>query len=229
MSYYTITLAANKPVNMTVAGTVILIDDLGVASGLDITPSYGGRDLPKMPNRKKAFKFVEPYDAVTLTATVDCTVALFLSKNDVSLGFADGSLVNVSGQVVVSNTAAARVPVDIGGGTVAVTASNVSISNDNAHPVLVQGQALTSLVDMAAVVVDIAPIMFIADNTLKRLRVRNNSLTQKIAIGGAGMTMAKAAIIIEPGEMWTEDDAAGAAWYAVADAAGADLRILGVK
>jgi hypothetical protein len=41
--------------------------------------------------------------------------------------------------------------------------------------------------------------------------------------------MAKAAIIIGPGEMWIEDDAAGANWYAISDTAGADLRMLGVK
>ncbi|WP_322400371.1 hypothetical protein [Massilia luteola] len=230
MSYYTITLSANKPVNMTVAGTVILIDDLGATQGLDITPSFGGRDLPKMPNRKKAFKFVEPYDAVTLTAPVDCTVALFLSKNDVSLGFADGSLVNVSGQVVVSNTVEARVPVDIGGGTVTVTADNVGINNDDAHPVPIKRAALSILVDARPVVANTGAAQVLSnDATLKRLTVRNNDGAARVAIGNANVTMNTAAIILEPGDSYVEDDAAGVAWYVTSDTAGADVRVMGAK
>jgi hypothetical protein len=41
--------------------------------------------------------------------------------------------------------------------------------------------------------------------------------------------MANAALILEPGDTWAEDDAAGAAWYAVSDIAGADVRVMGVK
>lgn len=229
MAYYRIQLKAGVPFTQSVSGRVILIDDLGGASGLDITPNYGGRDLPKMPDRKKAFKFMEPFDGVTLTAAVDCNVGLFLSSSDVSLGFADGSLVNVSGQVNISNTAAARVPVDIGGGTVNVTASNVAIGNTNASPVPVQRQALATLVDMNAVAVGTAAIQIVADATLKRLVVRNASTTQVVALGGATVTMAKAAVVLQPGESWAEEDAAGATWYAIADAAGADVRLLGIK
>jgi hypothetical protein len=50
-----------------------------------------------------------------------------------------------------------------------------------------------------------------------------------VAIGGAAVTMANAAIILRPGDIWVEDDAPGAAWYAVADTAGADVRVMGVK
>lgn len=228
MSYYIITLAANKPVNMTVAGTVILIDDLGAAPGLDITPSYGGHDLPKMPNRKKAFKFMESFDAVTLSAPVDCTVALFLSKNDVSLGFADGSLVNVSGQVSISNTSAARVPVDVAGGVVNVTATNVGINNDNTSAVPTKLKTLGTIVNNPAQVVDTVAALLVSETTFERLHIRNASDTQNIALGGSGVTFANAAVILAPGDSMIEDQAAGAAWYAVADQAGAAARVMGV-
>jgi hypothetical protein len=166
---------------------------------------------------------------VTLSAPVDCTVALFLSKNDVSLGFADGSAVNVSGQVQVTNGVGARVPVDIGGGVVTVTADNVGISNTNDLAVPVRNQALSVLLDIANVVVGVAAASVSNDATLRRLRFRNESVTARIGLGGAGVTMAKAAVIIGPGEMWIEDDAAGANWYAISDTAGADLRMFGVK
>ena len=230
MAYYRFQLQAGEPFRAAVSGRVILIDDLGGAPGLDVTPNYGGRDLPTMPDRKKAFKFMEPFDGVTLKAAVDCNVGVFLSASDVSLGFADGSQVNVSGQVVVSNSAAARVPVDLAGGNVQVTATNVGINNDNTKPIPVQKQALTTLTDSITKAINTgAAQALISDNTLKRLRIRNESTSARVALGGANVTMANAAIILEPGETWLEDDAPGAAWYATSDQNGADVRAMGVK
>lgn len=217
MSYYPINLIANKPTLVQVSGSVILVDDLGAAPGLDIMPSYGGRDLPNMPNRKKAFKFSEPFDAVTLTAPVNCTVALFLSKNDVSLGFADGSLVNVSGQVTISNTDAARVPVDLNGGTVNVTASNVAIANN-----LTQITHMTANVGQAAVEV-------IHDPLAKRLRFRNSHATAIVALGAANVSLANAVIQLKPGDIWIEDDAPGADWFAISDTANVSLQMMELK
>lgn len=230
MSFYTVKLAANKSIVLTVAGSVILVDDLGGAPGIDIMPSYGGRDLPKMPNRKKAFKFSEPFDAVTLTAPVDCTVALFLSKNDVDLGFADGSLVNVSGEVSITNTAGSRVPVDIGGGNVSVNAANVGINNTDANAVPVRAAAMTVLSTLAAKVINTGAAQVVSnDATLKSLCLRNTSTGAVIALGAADVTLANAAITLQPGEMWIEDQAAGAAWYATSDTNGATLTGMGKK
>ena len=230
MAYYKFTLKAGVPMAVPVSGNYILVDDVGAAPGIDIMPNYGGRDLPNMPTRKKAFKFAEPYDGVTLTTTVDATVALFLSKNDVSLGFADGSAVSVSGQVQVTNKIASRVPVDIGGGNVNVTATNVGINNTEASPVPVKAVKLTNLVNIAPVVVGTgAAVQVVSDATLKRIQFRNGSTDKNIGIGGAGVTMATAAIVLEPGDVWIDTDAPGAAWYATADVAGADLRMMGAK
>ena len=43
------------------------------------------------------------------------------------------------------------------------------------------------------------------------------------------MTMANAAIQLKPGEVWLEDDAAVAGWYAVSDTDGVKVQIQGVK
>lgn len=250
MTYRKFTLKAGKPIQVPVSGKVILVDDTGAAEGVDITPMRGTSELTKMPKRQKAFKCFEDYDAIVLEAAVDCTVALFLSQTDVSLGFASGALVNVRGDVsilndpdnpvpvgllpgaavTVANGAANRIPVDIGGGTVAVTADNVGVNNANDKPVPMQFQALASLVNNPALVVNNVAAAVPADATLKRAYFRNASANgARIALGGAGVTMAAAAIILQPGDMWAETDAAGAAWYAVADIAGAELRVLGVK
>lgn len=229
MSYYTFNLIANKPTLVPVAGSVILVDDLGGAPGVDIMPSYGGRDLPTMPSRKKAFKFSEPFDAVTLTAPVNCTVALFLSKNDVDLGFADGSLVNVSGAVQITNAVGAPVPVQVAAGSnVQVTATNVGINNADAQPVPVKvpaGGVLPTKDYKAQAITDVAPVnvgaaavaLIAADPTRRGLRLRNVGANAVALIGAAG-SFANAAVILNPGETWNEPEAPGAAWYGVCNA-----------
>lgn len=184
-------------------------------------PNRGGRDLPNMPNRKKAFKFSEPFDSVTLKTTVDATIGIFLSKNDVSLGFTDGSAVSVSGQVVVSNSAAARVPVDVGGGNVQVTAKNVGINNDDTAPVPTRAKLAGAIVHTAPVAVGTVAVQLLATNTARRGARFRNTGASAVAIGGAAVTFATATDIIMPGETWNEIDAPGATWYAICDAGNA--------
>jgi hypothetical protein len=268
MSYRTVVLKAGVPVQLNVKGKVILIDDTGAAEGVDITPISAGSSHPKMPKRQKAFKYFVDYDGVELEAADDCTISLFLSQTDVSLGFASGALVNVlggvsvlndpdnrvpvdtgGGAVIIANGAQNRVPVDIGGGVVQVTADNVGISNTDATAIpmrqraadvfavkqpatevfAVQEKLLTALVDIAPVVVGIASVALVGDASLKRLRVRNTHATARVALGGVGVTMANAAVVLEPGDMWTEDAAPGAEWFAVSDTAGVNVTMQGVK
>jgi hypothetical protein len=230
MAYYRIQLQAGKPLRTAVAGRVILLDDLGGASGVDITPNYGGRDLPTMPGRQKAFKFMEPFDSVTLTAPVDCNVGIFLSASDVSLGFTSGSSVSVSGgQLTIANDGTQRVPVDLAGGNVNVNAVNVGINNTNAQAVPVKKQALTALVHQPSTAVGVAATALTADATLRKVIFRNNHATATVGLGGAGVTLANAAIVLQPGDSWEETDAAGAAWFGVSDTANTGVTAMGVR
>ena len=68
-----------------------------------------------------------------------------------------------------------------------------------------------------------------SDASLRKLRVRNRHATAILAIGGAGVTLANAAIQLQPGEVWLEDDAASAGWYAVSDTDGVKVQIQGLK
>lgn len=229
-NYYKFQLKAGVAIQVPIAGKVILVDDIGVAPGLDITPMFNGAAGITMPKRQTAFKVFVDYDTVTLAAPVDCTVALFLSQSDVSLGFTNGSSINVQGQVTIGNGPGARVPVDLQGGNVTVNAANVGINNDDAHPVPVRGVLFTTVVDYPAAVVNTGAAQpLISDAALKRLRVRNAHATASVAIGGANVTMQKAALILGPGDTWSEEDAAGAAWFAVSDTDGADVRLQGIK
>jgi hypothetical protein len=231
MAYYVIPLQAGVEYRQDVIGSVILVDSIDGANGVDITPIQNGTPLKTMPGRQVAFKYRVSFDAVILKAAANCTVSIFLTTNDVDLGFTDGSLVNVQGGVVVNNDAASPIPVAIGAGsTVNVTADNVGINNSNANAVPVKNQALAVIVDHAPAVINTgAAQLLVNDATLRRLRVRNAHATALVFLGGAGVTPANAAILLQPGDIWVEDDAAGASWYAVSDTNGADVRVTGLK
>ena len=78
---------------------------------------------------------------------------------------------------------------------------------------------------LAAAVTNVAPIgvtaaavaMLAAAPARRSVRVRNVG-ANAVAIGGAGLAYASAAVLIQPGETWMESDAPGAAWYCICDA-----------
>ena len=170
---------------------------------------------------------------LTLQATADGTVEFIVTDGDVHSQFDDAETIigNEDAQAIpIRAKAGERIPVEIGGSTVEVTADNVGINNDNANAIPVQQQALGTIVHKVPVVINTgAAQALVSDATLKRLVVRNASASATIAIGGAGVTLANAAIVLAPGDMWAEPDAAGAAWYATSDTNGADVRVMGVK
>lgn len=231
MSLYQFRLKAGVPFQAPIGGKVILVDSTGEAESIDIVPMRGGQEDRPFPGRQKAFKCWVDFDAIVLHAKVDCTVALFLSRTDVSLGFADGANVNVRGGVSIDNDPDNRVPVDIGGGVINVTADNVGIRNDNSQPVPVQRQRLETIVDLAPVILGAASVAapLVSDATLTRLRIRNGHATAVIGIGGETVNMDNAAVRLEPGDVWLEEDAPGATWYAVSDTDGAAVQIQGLK
>jgi hypothetical protein len=228
--YYQYRLKAGIPIQAPVQGKMILVDDVTGADGVDITPMLNNSTGRTMPNRKKAFKCWVDYDAIVLKSDTDCIVSIWLAKTDVSLGFADGALVNVVGGVSILNDMGSRVPVELGGSNVTITASNVHIGNDDTEAIPVRTQALSAIVHKAPVVVGTgAAVVVCNDATLRRLVVRNDHQAAVLAVGGAGVTMANAAIKLQPGESWITDDAANLAWYAISDTANTEARVMGMK
>lgn len=237
MAYYALRLQAGVPYTHNVAGKLILLDSTGDADGVDIATIRNGTPQSTMPMRKAAFRLVEAYDGVMLTAAVTTTVGIFLSFEDVQLGVADGAAVKVPEGVNITNEV--PIPVEFAG-TVTPVLGVVTVDNTNAEaiPVLqktgdvftVQAAQMGSIVDHGPAVINTgAAQLLVSDSTLKGLRIKNASASARVALGGAAVTMANASIILEPGDMWLEDDTAGAAWYAVSDTAGADVRVMGIK
>jgi len=218
MAYYSIPLKAGVPHLQEIPGALILVDGVDGAAGVDITPITSGSRQVTMPARKAGFKYRVQFDSVELVAAADCQVRIFLTTNDVTLGFTDGAQVNVVGSVLVSNGDDNRVPVDLASGSVTVTASDVGINNK-----------LTVLTHFPVANVGTVAASVVNDVTQKRLRFRNTHATAVIALGAAGVTVANAAILLNPGDVWTEDDAPGANWSAISDTANASLAIMGMK
>lgn len=219
MSYQSIPLLAGLPHRLDIAGRLILLDSPGVAGGIDIALVNNGTPRTPMKDRQQGFRHIGEYEGVILTAAVDTTAVLFLSFEDVDLGTNQLQITNPPSNPVYVSFTQAIVPL-----------GSVTINNTNAQAAYVQQQALAVIVDHAAAVINTGAVqLLISDATFKRLRVRNASASARVALGGAAVTMANAAIVLEPGESWIEDDAAGADWYAVSDINGADVRVMGVK
>jgi len=116
------------------------------------------------------------------------------------------------------------------GGTVAPVLRNVTVTNNdaNAIPVRLHANDLATIPItpyMAQAITNAAPIAvtavaaaLVAANAARRgFRVKNIG-ANPVAIGGAGLTFANAVLVIQPGETWNEDEAAGAAWVCICDA-----------
>lgn len=226
MAYYTLSLQAGIPYTHNVAGKLILLDSTGAADGVDIATIRNGTPNATMPARKAAFRLVESFDGVTLTAPVDAVIGIFLSFEDVQLGVADGAAVKIPDGVTITNDA--PIPV-LFGGTVAPVLGVVTVDNTNAEAIPVLQLACSIIANLAPVTAGIAAVALVADATLRSLRVRNGHATATIAIGGAGITLASAAIVLEPGDIWNETDAAGAAWFVVSDTADTPVQMQGLK
>ena len=234
MKSYSEFIAAGVPVKLSIGGKLLYVQRSSAGAVLDIT-FHNGTGTNTVSGVGKGFKAgpVGGFDTITFRASADGTVEFIVTDGDVNAQFDDASTIigNDDGQAIpVRLKVGDRLPVDIGGGVVTVTADNVGISNGDANAVPVRSQALGNLVDHNASVINTgAAQLLVGDPTFRRLRVRNASPTATVVLGGATVTFANAAILLPPGAMWIEDDAAGANWYAVSDTDGADVRVLGMK
>jgi hypothetical protein len=235
-------IQAGVPTRLPFPGAYFVLKSAGAARKVDVQLEYLGQTFQTIPDITAGFTLPAPFDAVTITAAIDTVVGFFASPEPVKLGYEDGLEVSVPDGITVTNTAANRVPVQIDGGTINVTATGVEITNTDAEAVPVKlissvdtdelpvkTKALATLVHQAAVAVGVAATALISDATLRKLVIRNDHATAKIALGGAGVTLANGAIVLLPGDIWREEDAAGAAWYAVSETAGTNVQVMGLK
>lgn len=109
-----------------------------------------------------------------------------------------------------------------------VTFTASQVPNSQALPV--KKQALATITNFTPVTINTgAAQALVSDATQQILRIRNGHATATLYIGATGVTTVNAAIVLAPGDLWIEEEAAGAAWYATSDTAGCNVQIQGLK
>lgn len=141
-----------------------------------------------------------------------------------------GTVAPVLGTVNVNNTDAQAIPVQQKVG------NSFSVEQKAAHSFSVEQKAGTIFTVEQATevntlpymslavtngvpvsVTDVAAILLAANVNRRGFRVKNVGDTP-VALGGAGVVIASAVIVIQPGEIWNENEAPGAAWSCICDA-----------
>lgn len=224
MSYQTIPLLAGIPHTLDIPGVLLLIDSPGDAGAVDVALMKNGTPGATMAGRKGGFRHMGAFDGVQLTSATATTVTMFLSFEDVNLG---------TNQLEISNSAANPVNV-LFGGTVAPVIGTISNTEAQAIPVVQKAGTIFTVeqateVDtrnyQATAVTNVAPfavtaaagVFLAAAPTRRGFRIRNTG-DNPVAIGGAGITFANAAVVLQAGETWNENEAPGAAWSCLCDA-----------
>lgn len=230
MSLQKISLKAGVPFRRDIIGKLLLIDSCGDAGAVDVQMLVNGSPEVVMPNRLEGFRRVAAYDGVILTAAVDTIVRVFLSMEDVQLGVNKLEITNDDVSALpVRNVPGQPLAVNFAG-VVNPVLGVVTVDNTDAEAIPIVQKAnhifkVDALTYQAQAVVNVAPVavsavasVFLAYLATRRgFRIRNTG-ENAIAIGGAGLTFANAAVLIQPGETWNENEAPAAAWSCICDA-----------
>lgn len=155
---------------------------------------------------------------ITVTATNVGINNTSANPVPVSLVSEPGAPVPVSGTVALSGTSAVSGTVNIGNAVGSpVPVSLVSSSDATAIPVQAQPPATTPADSAPVAVATAGGVLLAASATRKAFRVMNAGAGKLALTAASGTAFANAAVVLNPGDMWNETDAPGAAWYAVSD------------
>ena len=241
MNTYSEFIEPGATLRLALGGRTLLVQRSGAGPVLDITFKQrgGGQTVERVGSGFKASP-VGGFDGIEISTSAAGVVDFLITDGDVQIPTDATKIGNDDGEAIPIRTPAGQPLAVLFAGTVAPVLGSTKTTNTDAEAVPVQqkigavfttqAEKLSTLADHAKAVINAgAAQLLISDATFKRLVVKNAHAVARVALGGASMTFADAAIILEPGDTWTEGDAAGAAWWAVSDIAGADVRVLGIK
>lgn len=203
---YSITLSAGVAKRQSFAGRTMVILDTGAAATIDAEIEISGFAVERFTGIKKGFKLQAPgFTSATFTAAVGCTIEVIVTDANISVNYQDGAAVNA--------TIVGPLPVPVS-----------NLYGSPGSPLTVVGLTYSdlpavTLQDNAAVAVTSAGAALVADNANRKAMQIANIGTDPVAIGFTGITWAKRAIVLNPGDIWTEDKAPNLAWSAITDAA----------
>ncbi|WP_186289114.1 hypothetical protein [Burkholderia gladioli] len=164
------------------------------------------------------------FTSVQISTPIDANVQFIITSGDIDIQNSQVESVIANGDgspVPVRVPAGQRLPVDIGGGTVNVTASNVTVGNAPANPVPIAAQpAGSAAAEAGGVAVGTATGAgaVLAAAAGRKRAIFYNAGPGKVALTASNtVAFASAALILQPGDAWKETDAPHIAWYAISD------------
>lgn len=205
---FSIPLTANVPLRQFFTGKCIALVDTGAADGVSLTLfGLSQQDAEEFGEVGRNFSLYSPdriFHGAEFTATTNCTLQVIVSNYRVET--LDGANLTVT-------LDADQIPLPV----------ETSRGDAPGNPFYVSGLTLdttpaASIVDDAAVAVTSAGAALLAADA-DRLEVRFTNIgSGAVALGAVGITWAKRALVLEPGDTWVETKAAALVWRAITDA-----------
>lgn len=213
----TVNLQANVNTRVEVAGSYALLLSTGAAPSIEMRMRAGPIELESIRTAARGLKarlMGQRFDAIELQAGVACTVELVVSDGVVDISTTDGANVNAT----------------ITGPLPLPTAPNRGATN--AAPVFGRsaGTDAASAASPAPVAVTSAGSVVAAADANRRTLIMRNTGPNPVAIGPAGMTWARRALVLAVDAHATITDGAALAWSGICDAAQtASVNVLEIK
>ena len=219
MQSYQERVTPGTPSNIPAAGSIFYVKSSSAGEVLTVQFTNGQAQSQPIVGVGKGFKVipVSRFDGVRISTSTESVVEFIVADGDVNFAFN-------TDEIIIGNDDSKPLPVRTVAGQPlrvifdeAINLATVRVEND-----------LRTIIDAAPVAVGVVATSISNDPTLKKIRFRNSSNMAFICIGGAGVGLGSP-IILQPGEVYFEDDAAGAHIYAIASGEGAILQIQGLK
>lgn len=202
-------LTAGKLARQQTPGRYFMVRSISNGALVDVLLDLPGNNDEEVLGASAGFKARltdgQRFAAVELTASADCQVTFIVTDNEVDFNFFEGANLNA----VI--TGPLPLPVAPNRGA------------DVATPVYVSGVTLDqvpadSIINGAAIAVGDVEVQLVAAAVKRKAARFTNIGTDAVALGATGLTWAKRCIVINPGDTWTEDDAANLKWVGITDA-----------
>lgn len=220
MPQFSITLKAGVPKRQTFGRAQFLtLADIGVASGVDVDVEIAGMAQERLQGLRRADRIqAPPFEAATFTAAVDCTISVIASLVDVRLINGNGQTVDAT---IVNSPTVHTFRGEDAGTPLYVQPDRGA---DALTPVYVTGilsedAPAANITDNAAVAAGPVAAALLAADATRLEFVAYNIGPDPVAIGMAGITWAKRAIVLNAGDTWIERRGAAKAWEVITDAA----------
>lgn len=202
---YTLNLPANTPISQGTSGSFFLLMDTGAATSVDIAFRVDSQVVEHVTTAKRGLKAKLPsgmnFNRLDFLSTVACVVTFIISDGLVDISQLDGANVNAT----IANAFPLAVSNDRGSPGLPVYV-NGTISGNPTAVAIVDDASVAASAAVGAVVA--------ALSNRVSLRVTNTG-ANPVALGSSGLTWAKAAVIIQPGDTWVEERGANLAWYCI--------------